>query len=135
MGTRRTVTTVLADRLAQYDTLVEVGVGERPAVARALRDRGCTVSVTDVEPPAVSTATELRVVLDDVTAPDEAIYGDADAIYALNCPPELQRPVLDLARSVDAACLFTTLGNDPVLVPTTPEQLAGPPVTLHVART
>lgn len=63
-------------------------------------------------------------VRDDVTDPDPAVYRDADAIYALNCPPELQRPARDIARRVGAEFLFTTLGADPAVVPATPTALA-----------
>ncbi|MFB6084895.1 MAG: UPF0146 family protein [Halorientalis sp.] len=119
----------LIDRLAGYDTLVEVGVGERPAVAAALADRGCTVTATDVHdrpvPPGVDFAR------DDVTDPDPDLYADADAVYALNCPPELHRPTRAVARGADADFLFTTLGGDPPLIPVDRETLPGG--TLFVA--
>ena len=121
----------LVERLAGYDTLVEVGIGNRPAVAAALADRGCTVTATDVhdrEAPA-----SVRFVRDDVTDPHHAVYTDADAVYALNCPPELHRPARAVARRVDADLLFTTLGGDPPLVPVTRESIAGTGETLFVA--
>ncbi|MFB6070404.1 MAG: UPF0146 family protein [Halanaeroarchaeum sp.] len=105
----------IADVLAAYDRLVEVGVGGRPSVAATLASRGSAVVVTDVVSRDVPA--ELDVVVDDVTDPDHDVYRDADAIYALRLPPELQRPVWTLARDVDADCLFTTLGGDPVVVP------------------
>ncbi|MGQ3328780.1 UPF0146 family protein [Halorubrum sp. FL23] len=40
----------LVDELAEHDTLVEVGVGDRPEVARALAERGCRVVAVDIEP-------------------------------------------------------------------------------------
>jgi uncharacterized UPF0146 family protein len=104
----------LLGRLAAYDTLVEVGVGNRPDTAAALAERGCTITATDVHerpvPPGVT------FVRDDVTDPDPAVYADADAVYARNCPPELQRPLADVAAAADADCLFTTLGGDPATV-------------------
>ena len=113
----------LVDRLARYDDLVEVGVGSRPGVAAALADRGRTVTATDVHERDVPAG--VRFVRDDVTDPDPAVYREADAVYALNCPPELQRPLLAAARAAAADCLFTTLGTDPAVVDAAPETLPG----------
>ena len=127
----------IADRLAEYDVLVEVGVGDRPGVARLLADSGCTVTATDVHEPASvadgSFPDTVAFVRDDVTAPTRETYVDADVVYALNCPPELQRPLVAVARDVGADAAFTTLGGDPVVVPATPEPLPGVPETLYVA--
>jgi len=105
----------LVGSLARYDRLVEVGVGERPDTAAALAARGCAVTATDLRersvPPGVA------FVRDDVTDPDRAVYAGADAVYALNCPPELQAPLRAVAAEVGADCLFTTLGGDPATVP------------------
>ena len=111
----------LVDRLARYDDLVEVGIGSRPDVAAALADRGRTVTATDIHERDVPAG--VRFVRDDVTDPDPAVYRGADAIYALNCPPELQRPLSAVARAATADCLFTTLGTDPVVVDAVPETL------------
>lgn len=113
----------LVDRLCRYERLVEVGVGNRPDVAAALAERGCHVTATDVYDRSVSAP--VRFVIDDVTDPDPMIYEGADAVYALNCPPELQRPLADIAVAAGADCLFTTLGNDPSVVDATPETLSG----------
>lgn len=112
----------LVDRLTRYDRVVEVGVGNRPDVAGALADR-LAVTATDVHDRPVPDG--VRFVRDDVTTPDESVYRGADAIYALNLPPELHRPAWTLARRVGADFLFTTLGGDVPAVPTTPETLPG----------
>ena len=113
--------TPLVDRLTGYDGLVEVGVGERPDVAAGLAERGCHVTATDIHDRAVPDSVDF--VRDDITAPEPTVYGGADAIYALNCPPELQGPLAAVAETVGADCLFTTLGGDPVTVEATPETL------------
>jgi hypothetical protein len=109
---------------------VEVGVGQRPEVAAALADAGKRVTATDVHPREVPAAVDFE--RDDVVDPDPAVYRDADAVYALNLPPELHRPTLDVARRHDAAFLFTTLGGDQPAVPVERETLPGE--TLFVAR-
>nr|WP_303646806.1 UPF0146 family protein [Haloarchaeobius salinus] len=113
----------MVDRLARFERVVEVGVGNRADVASGLAERGVSVTATDVHdrpvPPGV------RFVRDDVTDPDPSVYADAEAVYALNCPPELQRAVAAVAREAGAACFLTTLGGDPTAVPATPEMLPG----------
>jgi uncharacterized UPF0146 family protein len=111
----------LLTRLRAYEELVEVGVGRRHGVAAALADGGTRVTATDIYER--DTPDGVRFVVDDVTDPDVAVYRGADAVYALNCPPELQRPLSAAAARVDAEALFTTLGGDPAVVDATPESL------------
>jgi len=120
----------LADRLSGFETVVEVGIGRRTDVARALAAAGASVTATDVRAREVPAG--VRFVEDDLWDPDPTVYRDADAVYALNLPPELHRPALDAARNADAAFLFTTLGGDQPAVPVARETLPGE--TLYVAR-
>ena len=113
----------LADYLARFGTVVEVGIGHRTAVAAELVARGVTVLATDIRERTVPDGvTFLR---DDVTDPDRSLYAEAEAIYAMNLPPELHRPTADLARAVDAELYFTTLGGDPPTVPVERQTLPG----------
>jgi uncharacterized UPF0146 family protein len=121
----------LVERLARFDAVVEVGVGERPEIAAALADRGVDVTATDVRERSVPEA--VAFVRDDVTDPDPAVYVDADVLFSRNCPPELHRPLRDLARTHDAAFWFTTLGGDWPAVPVERETLPQGE-TLFVAR-
>ncbi|UIP00499.1 hypothetical protein Hbl1158_03815 [Halobaculum sp. CBA1158] len=148
-------------KLDEFPRLCEVGIGDRDEVAAGLASDGRAVTATDVverEPPAGVT-----FVRDDVVAAADRVAGDDDAddpdnlgdadpdsfgdgdldalddayrvdcVYALNCPPELHRPLLRVAGAVDAACAFTTLGGDPPAVEATPLALSGGD-TLYVAR-
>ncbi|PSP83379.1 hypothetical protein BRC83_07205 [Halobacteriales archaeon QS_1_68_17] len=120
---RRDTRDALAARLRRFDRLVEVGIGRRTDLAAALADAGATVVATDLRerpvPPGVT------FVRDDVTDPDPSVYAGADAVYALNLPPELHRPARDAALAADAAFLFTTLGAEPPAVPAASETLPG----------
>ncbi len=129
------VRAAVIDRLSEYESLLEVGVGRRPEVAAELVARGRSVAATDVRefpvPPGV------RFAVDDIVARSEAtdpgpLYR-VEALYALNLPPELHRPTRDVARSVGAEFLFTTLGYDEPAVPVDREALPGGE-TLFVAR-
>ena len=120
----------LLETLAEYDRVVEVGIGRRTDVAAALADGGVAVTATDVHDRAVPDG--FRFVRDDVVDPDPSVYADADALYALNLPPELHRPALEVAREADADFLFTTLGGDQPAVPV--ERRTVETGTLYVAR-
>ena len=122
--------TALVKRLSAADSVVEIGVGNRPGVAAGLAERGVDVTATDIRERSVPDG--VTFVRDDVTEPELSVYQEADIVFARNLPPELHRPVRDLARRADAACWFTTLGGDPPVVPVEPEQLPGG-VTLYRA--
>lgn len=112
----------LLEVLARYDRLVEVGIGLNTDLAAALDRRGVAVTATDRIPRAVpGTVTFVR---DDVRDPDRTVYEDAEAIYAQRLPPELQRPVWELARELGIPLYFTTLGGDPAVVPVETRTLA-----------
>lgn len=119
----------LADELVAYDTLVEVGIGRRVSVARTLLARGSQVIATDIYPQNVPDG--VHFILDDITDPELSIYADAAAIYALNLPPELHRPIRDVARHSHSELLFTTLGGDGPAVPVSRTTI--PNETLFVA--
>jgi uncharacterized UPF0146 family protein len=120
--TRRTLVTRLSDR----DRVVEVGIGRRPEVARRLAACGVAVTATDLHDRP--TPEGVRFVRDDVTDPDPDVYAGTDAVYACHCPPELQRPAREAARSAGASFLFTTLGGDPAVVDARPVGTADGPV-------
>lgn len=128
---RSDLVSALDSRLSDYERVVEVGIGRRTDVAGALADRGVAVTATDIHDRSVPN--DVRFVLDDVVDPNPEIYADADAIYALNLPPELHRPTAAVARTADADFLFTTLGTDQPQVPVERESL--PTGTLFVAST
>jgi uncharacterized UPF0146 family protein len=133
----------IADRLAGDNAVLEVGIGRRPGVARTLAHRNVDVRVVDVHDRSVPDSVEF--VRDDIVdrarrleeagqSADDVLTAAyrVDAIYGLNLPPELQRPGLQIARAVDAAFLFTTLGGDPATVPTRRESIGRD--TLYIAR-
>jgi len=124
-GGRPGTVAAVADCLSRFDRLVEVGIGRRTELAEVLAERGHEVVATDVAEPPVTVPDGVRFVVDDVTDPDPAVYEGADAVYALNLPPELHRATLTVARNVDAALAFTTLGEDPPAVKGRPETVPG----------
>jgi hypothetical protein len=131
---RRSTVAALADYLARYDRVVEIGIGRRTAVADALADAGVAVTATDIYPRAVPDG--VRFVSDDIVARARREPGplyEVDALYALNLPPELHQPTRDVAAAAGADFLFTTLGGDAPAVPV--ERVTLDVETLYVART
>ena len=126
---RQATRNALVSRLSDYGSVVEIGIGNRVEVAQELASAGVRVTATDIHRRTVPP--DVEFVVDDVTAPELTVYTDAEALYALNLPPELHRPTRKLARAVDADFLFTTLGGDPPVVPVRPETIPGE--TLYVA--
>ncbi|SEH13187.1 hypothetical protein SAMN04487967_1204 [Natronorubrum sediminis] len=120
----------LLESLADFESLVEVGIGRRSDIAAALVARSANVTATDVHDRSVPDG--VGFVRDDIVDPNLPIYEGVEAIYAQNLPPELHRPALDVAREVDAAFLFTTLGGDQPAVPV--ERVTIDSGTLYVAR-
>ncbi|SIQ71578.1 hypothetical protein SAMN05421858_0173 [Haladaptatus litoreus] len=110
-------------RLADYQSAVEIGIGNRPDVAGALANAGIVVTATDIRPREVPA--DVQFVLDDVTNPDASVYENCDVLYALNIPPELHRPALAVAKECDSVFVFTTLGGDQPSVPVRRETISG----------
>ena len=110
-------------RLVENDAAVEVGIGNRPDVATALASTGVAVTATDLAHRDIPG--DVEFVVDDVTNPGQDVYDDADVLYALNLPPELHRPVVDVAREHGAAAVFTTLGAEQPVVPVRRETVPG----------
>lgn len=132
---------LLVRRLSDSDSLLEVGIGDRPGVAAGLVRAGADVRTTDVHPVEVPDGVRFR--LEDVTAVDTVEpFHQVETVYALNCPPELHRPIRELAERVDARFCFTTLGLDQPEIPVDRETLLAEPdpnagtvrVTLYVAK-
>ena len=130
---------MLAAELAGHARLVEVGIGRRASVARALANRGCEVAAVDIDiaasvrdaaardsvpgsvRPVAADVAELAAAAADGAVPDP-LRADGntrgwDAVYARNLPAEIQRPTVELADRLGAACRFTTLGFEEPIVP------------------
>jgi uncharacterized UPF0146 family protein len=104
----------LADRLRPFDPIVELAIGRQPAVARTLADTNAVTATDRVDRPVPAGVEFLR---DDLTDPAPARYAHTEAVYALNLPPELHRPGLELAETIEVPLAFTTLGHEAPIVP------------------
>lgn len=129
--------TPLVARLSDHLSVLEVGIGTRTDVVADLAAAGVDVRATDVVDVTVPEGVRFR--REDVTTvtdPDD--FHRVSAVYALNCPPELHRPIRDLANRLGVPFYFTTLGHEQPIIPVDRETLVGDddrPFTLYVAAT
>jgi uncharacterized UPF0146 family protein len=93
----------------RYPSAVEVGIGHFPGVALALLGRGVRVLATDIRPIRHD---GLKVLMDDVTAPDRELYEAAALLYSLRPPPELVPYMLRLAVSLHADLIVMPLSSE-----------------------
>lgn len=117
----------LERRLRGYRRVCEVGIGTHTRLARRLVSAGVEVVAIDVNPVVVPGP--IRFIRADVRTVDPARIVPVGAVYGRNLPPELHRPIAELARDLGADLLFTTLGGDPALVGT--ESTGDPPEVIH----
>lgn len=99
------VASFLTRRYPDGSKLVEIGIGNRPDTAEALRNAGYDVVTTDVKPVR-------DAVRDDVFRPDESLYQGAAAIYLVRPGTEMQAAALHIAHAVSADLVVRPLGNE-----------------------
>ena len=88
--------------------VVEVGVGNLPQIAFALKDI-IHVVVTDINEQK---SEGLRFVIDDIFAPDIRIYKGAMLIYSIRPPIDMQEAIAKIAKKVGADLLIRPFGNE-----------------------
>ena len=94
---------------AKYRIAAEIGIGHFPDAACALLKKGLKVFATDILPVHHA---GIRIVIDDVTSPDTALYNDIDLIYSLRPPPELVPYMKILAEVIPADLIIKPLSSE-----------------------
>jgi len=126
-----TTRSALVERFGQFEPVIELAIGRRAGVARALAE---TTSVIATDRIDRATPSGIEFIRDDLTDPKPALYAPAAVMYALNLPEELHRPALELAETVNTPLALTTLGNESPIVPVERRETL-PHETLFWART
>ena len=88
--------------------VVEVGVGNMPHVALALKDR-LEIVVTDINEQDHA---GVRFCRDDIFAPDISIYSNATLIYSIRPPIDMQEAIAKTAKKVGSDMLIRPFGNE-----------------------
>jgi uncharacterized UPF0146 family protein len=111
MGPYKRIEHLIGDYIGRnYDSVVEVGVGDNLHAARRIRDAGVSIRCTDIRP--MPSADGIPVVKDDIFSPDEGLYSGADLLYAIRPGVEMVPPMISLAERTGADLLVYHLGNE-----------------------
>lgn len=87
--------------------IVEVAVGKYSGVYDYLNSKdNITIIKTDISPADES------VIFDDITSPDLKLYEDADIIYSIRPPSELQPYLIELYHKINATLIIKPLFNE-----------------------
>jgi uncharacterized protein len=100
----------LVDYIAgKYTKAIEIGIGHFPDVAYALIDRRLELLATDILPFKYA---GLKVVMDDVTAPDPEVYSNVNVLYSMRPPSELVPYMVRLAENIPADLIVKPLSAE-----------------------
>ena len=93
----------------RYARAVEIGIGHFPDVAYSLIDRQVDLLATDILPFEYS---GLRVVTDDITAPDLDVYKGVNVLYSMRPPAELVPYMVRLAEKISSDLIVKPLSAE-----------------------
>ncbi|HEX2023048.1 MAG TPA: UPF0146 family protein, partial [Candidatus Thermoplasmatota archaeon] len=103
----------LLDRARRARRVAEVAAGARFDVALALaRVARANVLVTDRDPAVLRAPAPLVAAVDDLLAPDLALYDGVDLVVAVRIPEELQAPAARLASRLGADLALRPLKDE-----------------------
>jgi uncharacterized protein len=88
--------------------VIEIAIGKFFSVATYLTNKSNVIdfTATDINPDNSS------IVFDDVTNPNMAIYEDANVIYSIRPPQELQPYIADIINKTGATLIIKPLFNE-----------------------
>lgn len=103
-------TEYIVNNYANSTKIVEVGVGKVLEPSDILRDMLKTTLINTVDIyPANDT-----VLKDDITNPTDSIYVDADLIYSIRPPEELQKTIFDLGLKYNTDIIIKPLFTEEI---------------------
>ncbi|WP_295116035.1 UPF0146 family protein [uncultured Methanobrevibacter sp.] len=98
--------------------IVEVAVGKFDRISQMLEEKdNITLIKTDILPDNDS------VIKDDITNPNMELYRDADIIYSIRPPSELQPHLVELKRKTNAMLIIKPLTGEELNTPRVNMQL------------
>ena len=93
--------------------IVEIGVGKFQTISKNLsKNEKIDLIMTDIDP-----ANE-DIVKDDVFNPDMSIYEDADILFSIRPPGELQEAIMKIRDEVNATLIIKPLFNEDLNIKT-----------------
>ena len=93
--------------------IVEIGVGKFQTISKNLsKNENIELIMTDIDP-----ANE-DIVKDDVFNPDMSIYEDADILFSIRPPGELQEAIMKIRDEVNTTLIIKPLFNEDLNIKT-----------------
>ena len=93
--------------------IVEIGVGKFQTISNNLSENdNIELRMTDIDPANGD------VIKDDVFNPDMSIYEDADILFSIRPPGELQEAIMKIRDEVNATLIIKPLFNEDLNIKT-----------------
>ena len=102
-----------SEKTGKKTKIVEIGVGKFQTISKNLsKNEKIDLIMTDIDP-----ANE-DIVKDDVFNPNMSIYEDADILFSIRPPGELQEAIMKIRDEVNATLIIKPLFNEDLNIKT-----------------
>ncbi|MCD7782106.1 MAG: hypothetical protein LUG89_05375 [Methanosphaera sp.] len=100
----------IIDNYSDSDKIIEVGIGKIYNVADILKNRlpNTTIKLIDLYPSRDD------ILRDDITNPTDEYYQDANLIYSIRPPEELQKDITQLANQYNSNVIIKPLMTEEI---------------------
>lgn len=96
-----------SEKTGRKTKIVEIGVGRFQRISQDLSENeNIELIMTDINP-----ANE-NIIKDDVFNPDMSIYNNADILFSIRPPAEIQEAIMKIRDNVDATLIIKPLFNE-----------------------
>ena len=96
-----------SEKTGQKTKIVEIGAGKFQTISKNLSENeNIDIIMTDIDP-----ANE-NIIKDDVFNPNMNIYKDADILFSIRPPAELQEAIMKIRDKVNATLIIKPLFNE-----------------------
>ena len=96
-----------SEKTGKKTKIVEIGAGKFQTISKNLSENeNIDIIMTDIDP-----ANE-NIIKDDVFNPNMNIYKDADLLFSIRPPAELQEAIMKIRDEVDATLIIKPLFNE-----------------------
>ena len=96
-----------SEKTGQKTKIVEIGAGKFQTISKNLSENeNIDIVMTDIDPA------DENIIRDDVFNPNMNIYKDADILFSIRPPAELQEAIMKIRDKVNATLIIKPLFNE-----------------------
>ena len=96
-----------SEKTGQKTKIVEIGAGKFQTISKNLSENeNIDIVMTDIDPA------DENIIRDDVFNPNMNIYKDADILFSIRPPAELQEAIMKIRDNVNATLIIKPLFNE-----------------------